>query len=90
MEIALILNIRIWSCYYIRIGAKSTNPLRHSGAISDFIDKYLPEYDRELNEKIKIMHINSKKYTKRVLCLNYLALFYCFASRVTLITFDLL
>ena len=56
MEIALILNIRIWSCYYIRIGAKSTNPLRWSGAFSEFINKYLPEYDKKLDKKVKNMH----------------------------------
>ena len=48
MEIGLTISLRIWACYYIRIGAKSTNPLRWSGANIEFVEKYLSEYDEEL------------------------------------------
>ena len=74
IEIALTINVRVWASFYIRIGKMSSNPLRWSGAFTDFVDKYLPEYDKELELKVKQMKNSSAKQQQKVIILFYIFL----------------
>ena len=50
---ALAVNIKIWYVFYVRIGEKSTNPLKYSGMFTEVVDKYLSKEANQLDVKIK-------------------------------------
>ena len=88
IQIALTLNLRVWASFYIRIGKMSSNPLRWSGAFTDFIDKYLPEYDKELEKKVEQMKNNANKQTKNVIIMFWTFLVVTTCSFIVCFVFD--
>jgi hypothetical protein len=55
LQIGIVINIRNWVYYYIRIGEKSTNPYTTGEIDQRFIDKYFKEEADNVSKSLKII-----------------------------------